>query len=42
LEPEEADRLEQEGYLKLASENKREQAEPSRTVTMEDVEDDAD
>jgi archaellum component FlaC len=42
IEPEEADRLEQEGYLKTAdrsSEARPDQGQSSRHVTMEDVED---
>ncbi|KFA49647.1 hypothetical protein S40293_01411 [Stachybotrys chartarum IBT 40293] len=37
LEPEEADRLEQEGYLKSAAADGRQQSVPSRAVTMEDA-----
>ncbi|KAI9163423.1 Dual specificity tyrosine-phosphorylation-regulated kinase 4 [Paramyrothecium foliicola] len=41
LEPEEADRLEREGYMKTGKSNSQNtsRAEPSRTVTMEEVDD---
>lgn len=39
MEPEEADRLEKEGYLKANEQVREAEAPPSRTVTMEEVED---
>lgn len=39
MEPEEADRLEQEGYMKTTSNTNEHTSEPSRKVTIEDVDD---
>ncbi|KAF6810296.1 WW domain binding protein 11 [Colletotrichum musicola] len=44
MEPEEADRLEREGYLKTTAADGTEETAPAgpRKVTMEEVEDDED